>query len=63
MNKQYWRYFINTWLEQYKKQFRKAMKEKKYDTVRILKENLYGNVNLTEKQKDNLWEIITRVKK
>ena len=62
MNKEYYTHFIKTWLPQLKTQYKRAMRHKHYNTVSILKENLYENMNLEEKQKDYIWEIITRSK-
>lgn len=51
----YFQYFKKNWCEIYSKQFNEAnsITEKKK-----IKNNVYKNINLTEKEKDEVWELI-----
>lgn len=52
----YTKYFKETWLPVYIKQY----KESNYNERKTIRENVYKNIHLNEKEKDNIWETIVR---
>ena len=60
MKAYYYKYFKETWLPQLKKQYKRAMKYKQYNTIKILKDNIFQNMNLSIKEKDRIWEKIAK---
>ncbi len=48
--------FKKYWLKNYMSQYKTSTKEEKKE----IKSNLYKNNNLTQKEKDKIWEVITR---
>lgn len=53
----YYNDFKKTWLENYKKQYKncKTIEEKK-----VIRDNIFKNIHLTDVQKEILWERIVR---
>ena len=56
MSKQALRDFKKVWLNTYIKQYKEGNREKR----RAIKRNIYKNINLTEQQKDVIWELIVQ---
>ena len=56
MSKQALRDFKKVWLNTYIKQYKEGNREK----IRTIKRNIYNNINLTETEKDSLWELIVQ---
>lgn len=56
MYRKYYRDFIQTWLPTLKKQYKKG----DYNEKKAIRQNIFKNINLTDKQKEKIWEIITR---
>ena len=54
MSKQALRDFKKVWLNTYIKQSKEGNREER----RAIKRNIYKNINLTEQQKDEVWELI-----
>lgn len=54
MSKQVLDDFKKVWLKQYIEQYKKGNRQEK----RAIKDNLYKNTGMTEKEKDYIWEII-----
>lgn len=57
MSKQALRDFKKVWLNTYIKQYKEGNREER----RSIKRNIYKNINLTEDEKDNLWELIVMI--
>ena len=53
----YGKYFRETWIPTYIKQL-KGQKDSKL--MKAIRDNIYKNVHLTEKEKDNIWREIMR---
>lgn len=56
MSKQALRDFKKVWLNTYIKQYKEGNREER----RAIKRNIYKNINLTEQQKDAIWELIVQ---
>lgn len=57
MSKQALKDFKKVWLNTYIKQYKEGNREER----RAIKRNIYNNVNLTEDEKDRIWnEIVLR---
>ena len=56
MYRKYYRDFVQTWLPTLKKQYKKG----DYNEKKAIRQNIFKNINLTDKQKEKIWEIITR---
>lgn len=56
MSKQALKDFKKIWLNTYIKQYKEGNREER----RAIKRNIYKNVNLTEQQKDAIWELIVQ---
>ena len=54
MSRQALRDFKKVWLNTYIKQYKEGNREER----RAIKRNIYKNINLTENEKDSLWELI-----
>lgn len=54
MSKQALKDFKKVWLNTYIKQYKEGNREER----RSIKRNIYNNINLTETEKDSLWELI-----
>lgn len=54
MSKQALKDFKKVWLNTYIKQYKEGNREER----RAIKRNIYKNINLTETEKDSLWELI-----
>jgi hypothetical protein len=52
----YTKYFKETWLPVYIKQY----KESNYNERKAIRENVYKNIHLKEKEKNSIWETIVR---
>ena len=48
--------FKKVWLNTYIKQYKEGNREER----RAIKRNIYKNINLTEQQKDAIWELIVQ---
>lgn len=48
--------FKKYWLPTYKKQYKESNLEQK----RAIKDNIFQNVHFTEKEKEKIWDIITK---
>lgn len=57
MSKQALKDFKKVWLNTYIKQYKEGNREER----RAIKRNIYNNINLTEDEKDNLWELIVMI--
>lgn len=57
MSKQALKDFKKVWLNTYIKQYKDGNREER----RAIKRNIYKNVNLTEDEKDELWELIVMI--
>lgn len=53
----YGKYFRETWIPVYIKQL-KGLKDSK--AIKEIRDNIYKNIHLTEKEKDNIWREIMR---
>ena len=53
----YGKYFRETWIPVYIKQL-KGQKDSKL--MKSIRDNIYKNIHLTEKEKDNIWREIMR---
>lgn len=57
MSKQVLKDFKKEWLSTYIEQYKRGdVKERK-----AIKNNIYKNINLTEDEKDNIWELIVKL--
>ena len=56
MSRQALRDFKKVWLNTYIKQYKEGNREER----RAIKRNIYNNINLTEQQKDAIWELIVQ---
>lgn len=56
MSKQALKDFKKVWLNTYIKQYKEGNREER----RAIKRNIYKNINLTEQQKDAIWELIVQ---
>ena len=56
MNRQALSDFKKVWLNTYIKQYKEGNREER----RAIKRNIYKNINLTEQQKDAIWELIVQ---
>ena len=56
MSRQTFNEFRRFWLKNYIEQFKNGKRK----TRREIKKNIYKNINLTEEEKDRLWEEIVR---
>ena len=56
MSRQALRNFKKVWLNTYIKQYKEGNREER----RAIKRNIYKNINLTEQQKDAIWELIVQ---
>lgn len=56
MSKQTFNDFKRFWLENYKKQYNNSTPKEKKE----LRDHIYKNINLTESEKDKIWESIVR---
>ena len=54
MSKAFFRKFKKMWSESYAKQFSEATNEEK----REIKNNVYKNINMTDDEKDEIWQRI-----
>ena len=54
MSKESYKDFKKTWLLAYIKQYKQGDNK----TRRVIKDNIYKNIHLTENEKDKLWEEI-----
>ena len=57
MSRQDLKDFKKVWLNKYIKQYKQGNREER----RAIKRNIYNNINLTEDEKDNLWELIVMI--
>lgn len=48
--------FKKYWLSNYKKQYKESNLEQK----RVIKDNIFQNIHLTEKEKEKIWDLITK---
>lgn len=56
MSRQALKDFKKVWLNTYIKQYKEGNREER----RSIKRNIYKNINLTEQQKDAIWELIVQ---
>lgn len=56
MSKQALKDFKKVWLNTYIKQYKEGSREER----RAIKRNIYKNINLTEDEKDAIWELIVQ---
>lgn len=56
MSRQALKDFKNVWLNTYIKQYKEGNREER----RAIKRNIYKNINLTEQQKEAIWELIVQ---
>lgn len=56
MSRQALKEFKKVWLNTYIKQYKEGNREER----RAIKRNIYNNINLTEQQKDAIWELIVQ---
>ena len=56
MSRQALKDFKKVWLNTYIKQYKEGNREER----RAIKRNIYKNINLTEQQKDAIWELIVQ---
>lgn len=56
MSKTYYEDFKTYWLNTYIKQYKESNLEQK----RVIKDNIYKNVQLTTREKDDIWNQIVR---
>lgn len=56
MSRQASKDFKKVWLNTYIKQYKEGNREE----IRAIKRNIYNNINLTENEKDSLWELIVQ---
>ena len=56
MSRQALKNFKKVWLNTYIKQYKEGNREER----RAIKRNIYKNINLTEQQKDAIWELIVQ---
>ena len=56
MSKQALKDFKKVWLNTYIKQYKEGNREER----RAIKRNIYKKINLTEQQKDAIWELIVQ---
>lgn len=56
MSKQALKDFKKVWLNTYIKQYKEGNREER----KAIKRNIYKNINLTEQQKDAIWELIVQ---
>ena len=56
MSRQALKDFKKVWLNTYIKQYKEGNREER----RSIKRNIYNNINLTEQQKDAIWELIVQ---
>lgn len=56
MSEQALKDFKKVWLNTYIKQYKEGNREER----RAIKRNIYKNINLTEQQKDAIWELIVQ---
>ena len=56
MSRQALKDFKKVWLNTYIKQYKEGNGEER----RAIKRNIYKNINLTEQQKDAIWELIVQ---
>ena len=56
MSRQALKDFKKVWLNTYIKQYKEENREER----RAIKRNIYKNINLTEQQKDAIWELIVQ---
>lgn len=56
MSRQALKEFKKVWLNTYIKQYKEGNREER----RAIKRNIYKNINLTEQQKDAIWELIVQ---
>ncbi len=54
MSKQVFKDFKKFWLSNYIKQYKEGDRK----TRKAIKDNIYKNINLTEREKDKIWEDI-----
>ncbi len=52
----YTKQFKETWLPIYIKQY----KESNYNERKAIRENIYKNIHLNEKEKNSIWETVVR---
>lgn len=57
MSRQALKDFKKVWLNTYIKQYKEGNREER----RAIKRNIYKNINLTEQQKDAIWELIVMI--
>lgn len=57
MSRQALRDFKKVWLNTYIKQYKEGNREER----RAIKRNIYNNINLTEDEKDEVWELIVMI--
>ena len=56
MSRQALKDFKKVWLNTYIKQYKEGNREER----RAIKRNIYKSINLTEQQKDAIWELIVQ---
>ena len=56
MSRQALKDFKKVWLNTYIKQYKEGNREER----RAIKRNIYKNINLTEQQKDAIWELMVQ---
>lgn len=56
MSRQALKDFKKVWLNTYIKQYKEGNREERI----AIKRNIYNNINLTEQQKDAIWELIVQ---
>ena len=56
MSRQALKDFKKVWLNTYIKQYKEGNREER----RAIKRNIYKNINLTEQQRDAIWELIVQ---
>ncbi len=57
MSKEKYTDFVNNWLKIYQEQYKKGNIEER----REIKNNIYKNIGLTEREKDRLWNLIVSI--
>ena len=57
MSRQALKDFKDVWLNTYIKQYKEGNREER----RAIKRNIYKNINLTENEKDEVWELIVMI--
>lgn len=56
MGKEYYRYFASMWVPILRKQYNTGT----YEDKRLIKNNVFLNIHLNEKEKEEIWEMIVK---